>query len=47
MTYHTLKSIRAIKKIQKNNGERGCNRYIISNCQSLENILELFDNVFE
>ena len=42
MTYHTLKSIRAIKKIQKNNGERGCNRYIISNCQSLENILELF-----
>jgi phosphoenolpyruvate carboxylase len=22
--------------------ERGCNRYIISNCQSLENILELF-----
>jgi phosphoenolpyruvate carboxylase len=28
--------------IQKKNGERGCNRYIISNCQTLENILELF-----
>jgi phosphoenolpyruvate carboxylase len=28
--------------IQETNGERGCNRYIISNCQTLENILELF-----
>ncbi len=42
ITYRTLESIRSIKQIQITNGERGCNRYIISNCQSLENILELF-----
>ena len=28
--------------IQNTNGEKGSNRYIISNCQTLENILELF-----
>ncbi len=42
ITLRTLESIRSMKLIQKTNGERGCNRYIISNCQSLENILELF-----
>src|SRR5690606_35457413 len=31
MTRSTLESIYAIKTIQKNNGEQGCNRYIISN----------------
>mgnify|MGYP003321966258 CR=1 FL=1 len=30
------------KEIQKNNGEKGCNRYIISNCNSLESILQVF-----
>ena len=42
ITKETLGSIRAMRQIQKLNGERGCNRYIISNCQSLENILEIF-----
>ena len=42
ITHQTLDSIRAMQSIQKTNGERGCNRYIISNCQTLENILELF-----
>ncbi len=31
-----------MKVIQEKNGERGCNRYIISNCQSIDNILELY-----
>ena len=38
----TLGSIRAMKEIQKNNGEKACNRYIISNNQSALNILEVF-----
>ncbi len=42
ITHQTLESIRAMQVIQASNGERGCNRYIISNCQTLENILELF-----
>ena len=42
ITHQTLESIRAMRIIQEMNGERGCNRYIISNCQTLENILELF-----
>lgn len=42
ITRQTLESIYAMKEIQGFNGERGCNRYIISNCQTLENILQLF-----
>ena len=42
ITKETLESIRAMRVIQERNGERGCNRYIISNCQSIDNILELF-----
>lgn len=42
ITRQTLESIKAMQKIQTENGEPGCNRYIISNCQSLENILELY-----
>lgn len=42
ITRQTLESIYAMKEIQAINGERGCNRYIISNCQTLENILQLF-----
>ena len=38
----TLSSIRAMKLIQKSNGEKGSNRYIISNNQSAVNILEVF-----
>ncbi len=42
ITKETLGSIRAMRIIQENNGERGCNRYIISNCQTIDDILELF-----
>ncbi len=42
LTIDTLGSIEAMKKIQKLNGEKGSNRYIISNCSSLEDILILF-----
>ena len=38
LTKKTLSSIRIMKKIQSKNGEKGCNRYIISNCKTLENI---------
>ncbi len=38
----TLSSIRAMKEIQLNNGEKASNRYIISNNQSALNILEVF-----
>jgi len=40
ITQDTISSIRAIKTIQKNNGELGCNRYIISNNESALNVLE-------
>ena len=42
ITKETLGSIRAMRKIQEQNGEKGCNRYIISNCQTIDNLLELF-----
>ena len=38
----TLGSIEAIKKIQQNNGEKGANRYIISNNQSALNVMQVF-----
>ena len=38
----TLGSIKAIKTIQENNGEKGANRYIISNNQSALNVMEVF-----
>ena len=42
MVYNTLKTIEAIKVIQKSNGERGANRYIISNNQTALNVMQLF-----
>ena len=42
MARKTLGSIYAIKTIQKNNGEKGCNRYIISNNGSVLNVMEAF-----
>lgn len=42
ITKHTLGSIYTMKAIQQRNGQRACNRYIISNCGSLESILQLF-----
>ncbi|MEJ7683409.1 MAG: phosphoenolpyruvate carboxylase [Segetibacter sp.] len=38
----TLESINAIKTIQQYNGQQGCNRYIISQCNSALNVLEVF-----
>lgn len=38
----TLDSIRAIKTIQQYNGPEGCNRYIISQCNSALNVLEVY-----
>jgi len=35
-------SIRAIKDIQQFNGEAGCNRYIISQCNSALNVMEVY-----
>jgi len=35
----TINSIKTIKEIQKLNGEKGCNRYIMSNCSSAEDVL--------
>lgn len=38
----TISSMRAIKNIQLHNGEYGCNRYIISQCNCSLNVLEVF-----
>jgi phosphoenolpyruvate carboxylase len=38
----TMGSIRAMKIIQENNGEAGCNRYIISNNQTAVNVMEVY-----
>jgi phosphoenolpyruvate carboxylase len=38
----TIESIQAIQKIQEYNGESGCNRYIISQCNSALNVIEVF-----
>jgi phosphoenolpyruvate carboxylase len=38
----TLESMFAIKTIQKENGEEGCHRYVISNCQGVVNIMEVY-----
>ncbi len=42
MLVNTLASMRAIKEIQYRNGERGANRYIISNNQSALNVMQTF-----
>ena len=42
MTKDTLESIYAITTVQKMNGIAGCHRYIISNCQSAMNVMELY-----
>ncbi|REE80671.1 phosphoenolpyruvate carboxylase type 1 [Lutibacter oceani] len=42
MVSKTLSSIYAVKKIQQNNGEKGANRYIISNNQTAVNVMETF-----
>jgi phosphoenolpyruvate carboxylase len=42
ITRDTLESIYAIQTVQALNGEAGCHRYIISNCQSAVNVMELY-----
>ncbi|WP_303316921.1 phosphoenolpyruvate carboxylase [Flavivirga abyssicola] len=42
MVSNTLKTIQVIKEIQELNGERGANRYIISNNQTALNVMQLF-----
>ncbi|MBD0831467.1 phosphoenolpyruvate carboxylase [Aestuariibaculum sediminum] len=42
MVSNTLKTIEAIKIIQATNGEKGANRYIISNNQTALNVMQLF-----
>jgi len=42
LTADTLKTIAAIKKIQRKNGAEGCRRYIISQCQTALNAVEVF-----
>ncbi len=38
----TIETMRAIKAIQSYNGEEGCNRYIISQCNSALNVMEVY-----
>lgn len=38
----TLQTIKAVREIQQFNGVAGCNRYIISQCNSTLNVLEVF-----
>ena len=38
----TLQSFSTIKQIQKTNGEQGCHRYIISNCQSEKDVAKVY-----
>ncbi len=38
----TLESIYAIQQVQSFNGVMGCQRYIISNCQTAVNVMELY-----
>ncbi|WP_339659481.1 phosphoenolpyruvate carboxylase [uncultured Polaribacter sp.] len=42
MSVKTIESIYALKTIQERNGERGANRYIISNNQSALNVIQTF-----
>ena len=42
MSIKTIESIYALKTIQQRNGERGANRYIISNNQSALNVMQTF-----
>ena len=42
ITKETLKSFYTIKKIQKENGQEACRRYIISNTQCTRNLIEVY-----
>lgn len=38
----TIESVRAVRKVQMYNGVEGCNRYIISQCNSALNVIEVY-----
>jgi len=38
----TIESVQVVKQIQKYNGSKGCNRYIISQCNSALNAMEVY-----
>ncbi len=38
----TIETVHAVKKIQQYNGLEGCNRYIISQCNSALNVIEVY-----
>ncbi|MES2892781.1 MAG: phosphoenolpyruvate carboxylase [Bacteroidota bacterium] len=42
ITTDTIETIHAIRNIQDFNGEEGCNRYIISQCNSALNVIEVY-----
>ncbi len=42
MAIDTIETIRAIKTIQQQNGQAGCNRYIISHCESALHVMEVY-----
>ncbi len=42
VTRSTLEAIKLMREIQVENGEKGCNRYIISNNESALNVIETF-----
>ena len=42
LVVNTINTIKAVKSIQNSNGERGSNRYIISNNQTALNVMQLF-----
>jgi phosphoenolpyruvate carboxylase len=42
LPYDTIATLRQIVDIQRDNGPLGCHRYIISNCGSVLNVLEVF-----
>jgi len=43
LTKDTLDTIRLVKQIQLSNGEKACQRFIISNCQRASDILQLMN----
>ena len=43
LTKDTLNTIRLMKQLQQANGEKTCQRFIISNCQQASDILQLID----
>jgi phosphoenolpyruvate carboxylase len=43
MTKDTLNTIRLVQQIQASNGEKACQRFIISNCQRSSDILQLMN----